>query len=119
MVAKPRKQILIASLLFSIFLCIAVGMVMIVWWQKTTSCYDHQTPLRSFVLTLSSSQEKALAEQSQIFAAKNAFKYHIEFFTPDHEDFIIDMTRKDLEILVYNAGNNLNIYHIGFHNYDC
>jgi hypothetical protein len=71
------------------------------------------------MVTLDRSQQKQLIEQSRKFAEKYGFKFQIEYYTFNHENFLIDLRRKDIEIIASNPGFDLGTYFIGFYNYDC
>lgn len=114
MLARYRKLIVTGGLLLGILLCL-----MIARYQQMNSCFKERLPLRSFMVTLERSQQKQLIEQSRKFADKHGFKFHIEYYTLNHENFLIDLTRKDIEITASNPGSDLGTYFIGFYNYDC
>jgi len=114
MLARYRKLIVTAGLLLGMLLCL-----MIARYQQMNSCFKDRAPLRSFMVTLDRSQQKQLIERSRKFAEKYGFKFQIEYYTLNHENFLIDLTRKDIEIIASNPGFDLGTYFIGFYNYDC
>jgi hypothetical protein len=114
MLARYRKLIVTGGLLLGMLLCL-----MIARYQQMNSCFKDRAPLRSFMVTLDRSQQKQLIEQSRKFAEKYGFKFQIEYYTLNHENFLIDLTRKDIEIIASNPGFDLGTYFIGFYNYDC
>ena len=114
MLARYRKFIVTGGLLLGMLLCL-----MIARYQQMNSCFKDRAPLRSFIVTLDRSQQKQLIEQSRKFAEKYGFKFQIEYYTLNHENFLIDLTRKDIEVTASNPGFDLGTYFIGFYNYDC
>jgi len=114
MLTGYRKVIVTGGLLLGILLCL-----MIARYQQMNSCFKDRAPLRSFMVTLDRSQQKQLIEQSRKFAEKHGFKFQIEYYTLNHEIFLIDLTRKDTEIIASNPGFDLGTYFIGFYTYDC
>ena len=71
------------------------------------------------MVTLDRSQQKQLIEQSRKFADKYGFKFQIDYYTLNQEDFSVWMKRKDIEVTASNPGTDLSTYFIGFYNYDC
>lgn len=113
-----RSKSFIGWLLVGVSLCIIAG-TMLARYQKMTSCYDGSLPLQRFDLTIDRSQQKLLIEQSRKFADKHGFKFDIAYFTPNGQDFRIDMLRKDVELLILNTPVDLDHYDINFYNNDC
>jgi hypothetical protein len=111
MLARYRKFIVTGGLLLGMLLCL-----MIARYQQMNSCFKDRAPLRSFMVTL---EQQQLIEQSRKFAEKYGFKFQIEYYTLNHENFLIDLTRKDIEVTASNPGFDLGTYFIGFYNYDC
>lgn len=60
-----------------------------------------------------------MIEQSQKFADANGFKFDIVYYTPQGDDFLIDMTRKDVEVVISNNSFHLDKFAVDFVNYDC
>ena len=90
------------------------------WYKKTTECFKNRPPLRGFVLTIDKSQQKLLIEQSRKFADKHGFKFDIVYYTPNGEEFLIDMTRQDAELTVSNpSSSDRGKFYVYFYNYDC
>lgn len=116
---KRRAWIVLGFALSGLAICLVAALVLVGWWQLTTSCYNHRPPLSSFDLTLDRSRQLQLIEQSQRFAETNGFRFQIVYYNPDHSDFLIDMTRTDVEILEGSNGLDLDSYLITFHNNDC
>ncbi|MGA7193784.1 MAG: hypothetical protein WBW94_09145 [Anaerolineales bacterium] len=125
MSAKHTKWIVAGCLslgLLGILLCLLSGIgvkTMIDKWNSQNSCFNDRAPLSSFTLTLDRSKQNQLIQTSQKFAIQNGFKFHIEYFTPDHEDFVVDGIRKDTEVVIGNTYNYKDIYFVSFYNYDC
>lgn len=120
MLAGRKKQYyVVGGVLSGVLLCFVGALATINWWQKTTSCYNDRPPLSSFAVTVDASQQKKLIEQFQEFADKNSFKFGIAYYTPNHEEFLIDLTRHDTEVIGSNTSINLDKYLVTFHNNDC
>lgn len=103
--------------LLGISLCTIAGTIF-AHYQKMTSCYNGRLPLRSIHLTIDISQNQQLIEQSEKFADNYGFKFDIAYFTPSGQDFRIDMTRKDIEVITVSPFK-LGEFRIGFYNNDC
>ena len=114
MLARYRKLIVTGGLLLGMLLCL-----MIARYLQMNSCFKDGAPLRSFMVTLDRSQQKQLIEQARKFAEKYGFKFQIDYYTLNHEEFSIWMKRKDIEVTASNPGFDLGTYFIGFYNYDC
>jgi hypothetical protein len=120
MIDKRRKwMIVLGGALLALLLCIAGAIGIGVNYQKMTSCYNERPPLRSFVLTVDRSRQTQLIEQSRKFAGENGFKFQIGYYIPDHQGFLIDMTRRDAEILIGNTSIDLDSYLFSINNNDC
>lgn len=125
MSAKRTKLIIAGCLSFSllgILLCLVGEMVAKTEaenWNRQYSCFNDRAPLSGFTLTVDRSEQTQLIQVSRDFAEKYGFNFQIEFNTPDHETFLIEMTRKDLDVTVANTGNNPDTYYVGFYNNDC
>lgn len=114
-----RSKSFIGWCLFGILLCTIAGIAMLARYQKMTSCYNGRLPLQGFDLTIERSQQKLLIEQSRKFADKNGLKFDIAYFTPNGENFRIDMIRKDVELVIWNIIMDLDHYDVNFYNNDC
>jgi len=118
MLANRSKSRGIGCLIL-ILLFFLVGGIGIIKYQKMVDCFKVRHPLKSFVLTMDRNQQKLLIEQSRKFAAKYGFKFDIAYFTPNREDFRIDMIRKDVELVILNTPVDLDHYGVAFYNFDC
>ncbi len=117
MLANRSKLFTVGCLLLGLLFCI-VGVMTLTWYKKTTECFKVRPPLRSFAVTIDTSQSQQLIEQLQKFADQNGFKYQIAYYTPNGEDFSVWMDRKDIEVVVRNPFDP-GEFKIGFYNYDC
>ena len=117
MLANRSKSFQVGCLLLSLLICV-VGIVALTWYRRTTACFDVRPSLRDFIVIIDRSQQKLLIEQSRKFADNYAFKFDIVYYTPDHENFLIDMIRKDVEVVVGNT-IDLDKFYVNFYNYDC
>jgi hypothetical protein len=95
-----------------------VGGVGIIKYKQNVDCFQSRPSLAGFVIILDKSQQRQLIEQSQKFANKYGFKFDIAYYTPHGDDFLIDMTRKDVEIVIGNT-IDLEKFYVNFYNYDC
>ena len=119
MSTNRTKLFTVGCLLLGLLSCV-VGVVTVTWYKKTTECFKDRPPLRGFVLTIDRSEQKQLIEQSRKFADKHRFKFDIVYYTPNGEDFLIDITRKDAELIVSNpSSTDLGKFYVYFYNYDC
>jgi hypothetical protein len=112
------KMLTIGCSFLSLLLCV-VGVVALVWYQKNVECFQERPPLRGFVLTIDRSQQRLLIEQSQKFADKHGFKFDIAYYTPQVDDFLIDMRRKDVEVVISNNSFHLDKFDVSSYNYNC
>jgi len=106
----------ILAAILSVVMCIAISIV----WQVTQGCYNDRPPLRSFyVVTTDLSQQKQINQIFQQFANKNGFSFNITYYTPNHEQLLMVLTRKDSEIDANNVPFGLEKYPVDFYNNDC
>jgi hypothetical protein len=119
MFATRSKKRVGFGLLLGVLLCAAAAMGGLAWWQRMTTCENDRPPLKWIDMTVDIDQQKQLIDQFQEFADKNGFKVGIAYYTPDHKEFLIDLTRKDVEIVISNSPFDLNLYHVTLHNNDC
>jgi hypothetical protein len=104
-------------LVLALLLCLA-GIV--VWYQKSTDCfYPGKSPINSFTLTIDPTQQGLVIEQSRKFADAAGFKFDIVYYTPQGDNFLIDMRRKDLEVIIANAMLRADEFDVNFYNNDC
>lgn len=76
---------------------------------------QEQLPIRELTITIDPSQRQDLFEQLRRFADKYAFEFHLDFYDPDKEVFLVSMYRDDLKILVDHAPNDPTIISIDFY----
>jgi hypothetical protein len=115
-----RKKLVsaIGFAMLIILICIASGIGIVTWIPKAFSCYDGNLPLKSFNVNIAVSQQGQFVEQFRRFANKNGYLFLINFYTPDHEDFLIQLIRRDTSVIASNpfaAGDFI----VGFYNFDC
>jgi len=115
---KRTKLFVVGCFSLGLLACI-VGASSLAWYKKSTECFKDRPPLSRFVLTIDQDEQKLLIEQSQKFADRHGFKFDIAYYTPQGNDFLIDMTRKDIEVTISNTSFDLNKFYVGFYNYDC
>jgi len=114
-----RGKLLTAGCVLLGLLCCTVGAVTVSWYKKSTECFKDRPPLSSFVITIDRAQQKMLIEQSQKFASKHGFKFDIAYYTPQGDDFLINMRRKDVEVAINNNSFHLDKFSVDFYNFDC
>src|SRR5258708_39822990 len=117
-----RKKLLITGCLFGILLCVLGGIgtkVMLENWTAKYSCFNHRSSLGGFTATIDVSQQKQLIEQLQKFADNYGFKFQMSVYTPNGENFLVYLTRRDAEVIASNTEFDLNKFYVGFYNYDC
>jgi hypothetical protein len=114
---QRKSKYSIGCVVLVLVLCLASGTVF-ARYQKTTSCYDGRTPLKSYEVLIDVSQQQLLIEQFRKFADEHGFEFDLAYFTPDHKSFRIDLLRKDTEVILTNPFQ-LEEFRIGFYNYDC
>jgi hypothetical protein len=104
-------------LLISLLICIIMS-ITLVRYQKSKACFNNRPPLAGFILIINGPQQKQLIEQSQKFASRHQFEVNISYYTPQGDDFQIDLVREDVEIVIGNAVD-LDKFYVDFYNYDC
>lgn len=102
----------------TLLVCI-VGASSLAWYKKSTECFKNRPPLISFILTIDHSQQRLLIEQAQKFADKHSFKSDIAYYTPQRDHFLIDLRRKDTEVIISNGSFDLDKFDAFFYNNDC
>lgn len=117
-IERRKLYYAIGCILPVILLCLVGGIRAIKWYQQMTDCHDGNLPLRSLEVTIDVSQQPQLIEQFNKFAEENDFKFHIIKYTPNGEDFLLQLTRKDLEVSATNPFA-LGEFKVGFYNNDC
>jgi hypothetical protein len=113
--SKTRINVYLAISL----LCCVLGTILSVRYQRNTACFNDSPPLRSFVVTVGSHQERWLIKPSKEFAEKNGFKFDISYHDQHGRDYLIDLRRKDVEVVISNNITGLDKFDVDFYNYDC
>jgi hypothetical protein len=117
--SASRSKASISGFLLISLLCCVLGTVAFAWNQKTNACFNNMPPLRSFVVTVGSYQERWVIKPSQEFADKNGFKVEISYYDQHGRDFSIWMKRKDTEVVVSNDIIDSDKFDVAFYNNDC
>jgi hypothetical protein len=97
MSTKPIKFIIVACLLLGILLC-ALGCLGVKMTEKTTDNSSGQLPRRKVEITIETSQRQVFFDQLREFADKHDFTILIDAQPSGAEDFLIYMTRDDVQI---------------------
>ncbi len=116
--SASRSKVLISGFLVISSLCCVLGTVAFAWYQKTIACFNNMPPLRSFVVTVSSYQERWMIKPSQDFARKNSFRSDISYYDQHGREFSIGMERKDVQVVINNV-IDLEKFDVAFYNNDC
>ena len=121
MASNERRKLnyAIGCLLFVMMMCLVGSARVITWYQRMTDCHDGRSPLRGFKITIDISQNQQLIEQLNKFADEYDFKFGVNKYTPDGEDFLIQLTRKDTEVIVTNTPFAQGEFDVWFLNNDC
>ena len=114
-----RSRTSISAYLIISLLCCVLGTVAFAQYQRNTACLNGRPPLKSFVVTVGRYQQRWLIKPSQEFADKNGFKFDISYFDQHGRDYLIDMRRKDVEVLILNNVIDLEKFDVAFYNNDC
>ncbi len=88
-------------------------------WQRYSSCFNDRPPLRWFDVTVDKGQQALLIKQVQAYARKNNLDLGMVYYTPDHAEFLMDLTRNDVEIAASNTPFDFTLFHVIFYNNDC
>jgi hypothetical protein len=118
-VLASRSKSSIRGFLVISLLCCVLGAVAFAWYQRNTACLNNRPPLSSFVVTVDQYQQRWLIKPSQRFADKNGFKFDMSYFDQHGRNFLIDMRRKDVEVVILNNVMDLDKFDVAFYNYDC
>jgi hypothetical protein len=71
------------------------------------------------MLTIDPNQQELLIKQSREFADARGFKFDIAYYTPKGENFLIDLRRKDIEVIIANAMFHSDDFDVDFYDSDC
>ena len=115
---RKKLYYAIGCMLLFILLCLGGGIGTVRWYDMWISCHNGRSPLESLEITIDVSQQQQLIEQFNKFADKNSFKFHIIKYTPNGEEFLIDLIRKDIKVIARNPFT-LGEFKVGFYNNDC
>jgi hypothetical protein len=116
--SASRSRTSISRFLVVSLLCCVLGIAALAWYQKTIACFNHMPPLRSFVVSVGSYQERWIIKPSQEFASKNDFKFDISYYDQHGREYSIWMERKDVQVVIDNV-IDLEKFDISFYNNDC
>jgi hypothetical protein len=111
-----RKKIIIGSCLLPGILFCVLGCIGIKMMAPQKQRYPQEAQ-RSVVITIDTSHRQEFFDQLRKFADKHDFKILIDTRSSGSEDFLIEMTREDIEISganVFAAGE----YQLGFYHAD-
>ena len=111
-----RNRLIYVGCSMVLLLCIAGGII-ITRYAETKACYKERAPLRSLVVRIDISQQEQLFDRFREYADRFSFAIRIRQTTP-MGDYILVMTRKDVEVIGRNPAE-LGEYRIGFYNNDC
>ena len=118
MLANRSKSFKIGCLSLGLLFCIVGGMS-VIRYQKTNDCFASRPSLQDFTVIINRGQQDQLIKQSQKFADIYEFKFDIVYYTPNGDNFLIDMIRKDVEVVIGNTPVDLDKFYVNFYNYDC
>jgi hypothetical protein len=117
MLAERTKLIVILCL----SLCF-VAMACVFGFTRITSLLNMmqigssgQAPVRSLRITLEESQREQLFDQFRNFADKHGFQFHISDYGTGGEDYLIEMSRNDINIDASIIHPDPKIVSIGFY----
>jgi hypothetical protein len=116
--SASRSKTAIRGFLVISLLCCVLGTVAFAWYRKTTACFHNLPPLRSFLVTVSSHQERWIIKPAQDFADKNGFRFDISYYDQHGREFSIWMERKDVQVIIDNV-IDLEEFDVAFYNNDC
>ena len=116
-----RDKPIAPRFILAAILCVVICIMTSILYQVTNGCHYGNPPLRNFyVMTAELSQEKQIIQTFQQFASKNSFSFAIVYYTPDHGQLNIALTRKDVEVDITNVvPSGLETYLVGLYNNDC
>jgi hypothetical protein len=108
----PRFTVIAA--VFVVF-CMAIG----AWLWKSAACHNGNPPLHTFYVAINLTQKEQVIQTFEQFAKDNGFGFAIAYYTPNHEEFAVALTRRDTEIDAANGPYGLEKYVVTFYNNDC
>ncbi len=100
-------------------LCCLLGATGLTKYQQNVDCFKSRPSLHGFILFMDRNEQTILIEQAQQFASNNGFQFDIAYFSRTGENFRIDMTRKDVELVIWNTVVDLDRFDVHFYNNDC
>lgn len=118
MLTKRAKLFTGGCLLLGILFCVT-GIVAAAQYQKSMGCLKERSPLRSFAVTIDRDEQNLLIEQSKEFANKHGLKFDIAYYAPRGDIFLIEMRRKDIQVIINNNSFHVDQFDVDFLNYDC
>ncbi len=118
MLTNRSKPFVVGCLVLGLLFC-STGVATVGWYKRSNECFENRSPLTGFVVIIDEGQQKLLIEKSQKFAGRYGFKFDIVYYTPQSTHFLIDITRKDVEVIISNTSFDLGKFYVYFYNYDC
>jgi len=119
MSATRLKSARLGALVAGVVLCLAGGIGLIVRYRQATGCYHDRPPVRGFIVTIDVRQQQLLIEKFQEFADKHGFESQMAVYTPRGDDFLLDLERKDIEVIASNTSFDLGTFYVYFYNNNC
>ncbi len=124
---RKRLSYTIGCALLIIILCAAGGIGGLSLFQRATSCINGRGPLREFDVTINVGDQNQLKEAFRKFASKNHFLIWTEDYTPNGQEFVMDLPRWDTEVISSNLALDPNEAHpldelpfyVAFYNNNC
>lgn len=91
------------GILLLVLLSAALVLILRTWYQQNYGCQNGKTPIKNYLVTMDANQQEYLIEQSREFANAHEFRFDVAYYTPNHEEFLVDLTRTDMEIIITNS----------------
>jgi len=112
MSANSKKLIVIVSLFLGILLCLGcIGMKPNI---EKGLFNPGNPPIRRLRITIDVSRREELFVQLQEFAEKHAFEFHLTFYDRDNKIFLVELYRKDLQILAADVPDTPTMINLRF-----
>jgi hypothetical protein len=91
------------GILLLVLLSAGVVLTLRTWYRQDYDCQTGKTPIKDYLVTMDATPPQTLIEQSRGFATEYGFGFDVVYYTPNHQEFLVDLTSKNIEITITNS----------------